>query len=119
MRRAGEPQTEGQEELAIVLGHRRDNPDRGQQAVEQERPKHDIAQRIRDGGSGGVLSRGRWRGRCDYAGGSYGHSGDSRIGSGGRTVDGHMLCENVPQKDAVLQPYLPSRRRYTSLLCGL
>ena len=58
MRRAGEPQTEGQEELAIVLGHRRDNPDRGQQAVEQERPKHDVAQRIRDGGSGAAVGAG-------------------------------------------------------------
>jgi hypothetical protein len=50
MQRAGEPQTEGRENLADVLGHRCDNPGSGQQAIDQERPKHHVAKRARDEG---------------------------------------------------------------------
>src|SRR3981081_1598604 len=92
MQGAGEPQTEGRENLAVVLGHRCDNPASGQQAIEQERPKHDVAQRARDGRSVGILSRGRWHWRNDIPRGSFGHSPGTRVGLGGRLLDGHKLA---------------------------
>jgi hypothetical protein len=89
MQRAGEPQTEGRENLADVLGHRCDNPGSGQQAIEQERPKHHVAKRARDEGSAGILSRDWCRWRNDIPRGSCGYNRVAGIGWERRFPDGH------------------------------
>src|SRR5206468_6793637 len=86
MRWACKPQTEGREKLAVVLGHCCEDPHGGQQAIEQERRENDIAQRARDGGSAGILLKGRRRWRNDISWGSSGHTRAARVGLGGRLL---------------------------------